>query len=187
MADVRAHRRQAREQYKPSKLKVLLIAEAPPSDDARYFYFDDVPHHDGLFVELMKVMYADDFMSYVGNRRPAGKRDWLRRFQEDGYWLLDAAEEPLDGAPKGGPSRVRFLVAKSDLLERLEELSGQGYVSAKTRFILIKATVYDAFFGLLAAHGYSVIDRRIPFPGSGQQGRFRKPFGEALDPLRARR
>ena len=187
MSEFEVRRRRARERYKPTQLTVLFIAEAPPSNSARYFYFDDVPDQDGLFVDLLKAVYGDDFKPYVGNRRPAEKRNWLTRLQEDGYWLLDCSEQPLDGAAAGGTSRVRSLEARSDLVERLRELLGEGYVSDETPVILIKATVYDAFFGRLAALGYNVIDKRIPFPGSGQQARFRKLFGEALGIARVRR
>lgn len=187
MSEFEARRRRARERYKPTKLAVLFIAEAPPSSSSRYFYFDDVPDHDGLFVELLKAVYGDDFRSYVGNRRPAEKSSWLSRLQDDGFWLLDSTDKPLDGAPVGGKSRVRLLQARSDLPERLRELSVQGYLSANTPLILIKATVYDAFFASLAGLGYNIIDKRIPFPGSGQQARFRKLFGEALDLAQVRR
>lgn len=173
------NRRVARNRFKPVELEFLFVAEAPPVDDTRYFYFEDVPTQDGLFVELMKVLYGGSFDSYVGARTPEEKRQWLTRFQADGCWLLDAYDDPMTGAPSGGPTRVNWLGDRSDLPKRLHDLSVDGYISKDTPIILIKVTVYDALFQQLTNH-YNVIDKRIPFPGSGQQALFRELLREAL-------
>src|SRR5437867_2723215 len=44
----RARREQASRRYKPRHIKILLVAEAPPSALDRYFYFEDVAEHDSL-------------------------------------------------------------------------------------------------------------------------------------------
>jgi ABC-type histidine transport system ATPase subunit len=59
------------------------------------------------------------------------------------------------------------------LLERIVEL-------APERIILIKADVYDTAYLALAAAGLPVSAVRVPFPSSGQQGKFRVAFGRAL-------
>ncbi len=172
-------RREARNHFKPSVLDTLFVAEAPPSDDRRYFYFEDVVTQDGLFIELMKFFYGDAFESYVGARTPEKKYQWLARFQADGLWLLDAYDEPMIGAPSSGPRRASWLEDRSDLSERLHNLSRDGYISNDTPIILIKVTVYDALFQELTNH-YNVIDKRIPFPGSGQQASFHDLLRDAL-------
>jgi hypothetical protein len=48
------------------------------------------------------------------------------------------------------------------------------------RIILIKTTVFDAAYGALKSSGLPVVNRRIPFPSTGQQKRFREQFAEAL-------
>jgi hypothetical protein len=50
-ARLRARRRreQAARKYRPASVKLLLVAEAPPSSLNRYFYFDVVAKHDSLF------------------------------------------------------------------------------------------------------------------------------------------
>jgi hypothetical protein len=49
--------------------------------------------------------------------------------------------------------------------------------------ILIKAPVFDAAFARLKRAGLSVVDARIPFPGSGHQVEFEQAMGEALDSI----
>ena len=46
--------------------------------------------------------------------------------------------------------------------------------------ILIKAPVYDAAFAPLRDAGLTVVDVKVPFPGSGQQKRFEEQFALAL-------
>jgi hypothetical protein len=47
------------------------------------------------------------------------------------------------------------------------------------KIILIKATVYDAAYRPLRDAGFLVVEVRVPFPGSGQQSRFREAFRTA--------
>ncbi len=172
MTGARERRKLAREAYKPDRLACLLVAEAPPNDDRRYFYFEDVPDKDGLFIEVTKALFPD-FAGYVGARTPEKKRLWLRRLKERGFWLLDAMEDPLRGRS--------WASAHSDLLARLEALRGDALLNPATPIILIKANVFDELYGLLIRDGYTrVAGQRIPFPGSGQQKRFRQSFKDAL-------
>jgi len=53
--------------------------------------------------------------------------------------------------------------------------------------ITIKANVWQRTQRPLRAAGLCVVDRRIPFPGSGQQLRFLKTMGAALDSIGWRR
>ena len=47
----------AREKYLPNKIKLLFVAESPPEDVKRFFYFEDVPEQDSLFIQTMRVLY----------------------------------------------------------------------------------------------------------------------------------
>ena len=42
-------RARAAKKYRPASVKLLLVAEAPPSALDRYFYFEVVPTQDSLF------------------------------------------------------------------------------------------------------------------------------------------
>ena len=87
----------ARNRYRPSLLRTLLIAEAPPSDIDRYFYFEDVPRQDSLFLEVMGVLYPDDKASYLASKRdPELKAALLEMFASDGFWLMHISELPQE-------------------------------------------------------------------------------------------
>lgn len=93
------------------------------------------------------------------------KEGWLERLQQAGVFLVDVAEEPAGADALA--SHVSGLVERCHLLRPVH-------------VILIKATVYDAAFLPLRRAGVPVVDKRIPFPGSGQQTRFVVAFREAL-------
>lgn len=161
---------QSRNKYKPKAIRVLIIAEAPPCALDRFFYFEDVKKQDSLFLEIMAILYPDQKEQYLSSGRETGlKQDLLQRFQSDGYWLLDLCEIPTSIVD--GPSHAHV----QSLLKKLEKL-----VNKNIPIILIKSNVFDACFEALKANGYNVINERLPFPGSGQQGKFREGFRRAL-------
>ena len=163
----------ARNKYKPRDLKVLLVAEAPPCDLDRYFYFEDVKKQDSLFLEIMGVLYPEQKAAYMKAKRATDlKEELLREFQSDGYWLMDLSEIPHELMGE------QAAYSLPSLLQRAKK-----YAVADTRIILIKANVFDACYEPLKAAGYDVSSERIPFPGSGQQGVFREKFANALNGL----
>jgi hypothetical protein len=46
----------AAKQYQPSRVRLLLVAQAPPDADDRYFYFLDVAQHDWLFRAVARAI-----------------------------------------------------------------------------------------------------------------------------------
>jgi hypothetical protein len=160
----------ARNKYKPSEVTTLLIAESPPCNPERFFYFEDVRTHDSLFLEIMGVIYPELKAAYLKSKRdPELKAELLETFQADGYLLIDLSEVPQE---LSGQSDDACL---PNLLARVNKLA-----TAKTRVVLIKANVYDCAYPALKEAGYNVSAERLPFPGSGQQLVFRKGFRRAL-------
>lgn len=90
-----------RESYRPSEIKTLIIGEAPPNGGTRFFYHDDVPQHDNLFLAVMGVLYPTETLLYKINRTPKEKKKLLERFKTDGFYLMDLFPMPLDQKPKG--------------------------------------------------------------------------------------
>ena len=156
---VRLRRHAAAERYRPATVRLLLVAEAPPRAEERYFYFTDVSSHDSLFRYVVKGLYG------VTPDR-TNKTEMLGRLASDGVFLIDLSEEPEGVSNLAG--------AVPGLIERCRALEPGA-------IILIKTKVYDAAFRHLRAAGLPVVDRRIPFPGSGQQQRFEVAFAHALD------
>ena len=87
-ADIRFIRNRyakARNKYKPRQVNVLLIAEGPPNNLDRYFYFEEVKTHDSLFLEIMGILYPEQKKRYLASRRDSLlKEDLLEAFKEDG-------------------------------------------------------------------------------------------------------
>jgi len=170
---LKARYTRAQNKYKPARIRVLLLAEAPPCSLERYFYFEDVPTQDSLFLEIMGVLYPDGKKRYLASGRDAElKEELLQTFKEDGYWLMDVSEIPTSLTKESLQSFI------PDLLGRL-----QKHIERSTPIILIKASVYDACYEALKAEGYNVSRERLPFPGSGQQKVFREKFSQVLDTL----
>lgn len=157
------HRRErAARKYRPSKVRLLLVAEAPPgvkpNEPERYFYFENVGRHDDLFRYVVKgVLEIEPTRS--------GKGVLLSELREEGVFLIDLKRDPVDGSSLDA--------CVPDLVGRCKRLNPD-------RIILIKTNVYDVAFSALRDANLPVVDERIPFPGSGQQKRFEKAFASAL-------
>src|SRR5438445_10677679 len=83
----------ARRKYRPRKVRLLLIAESPPSSGG-FFYFPRTIGKDHLFRETMKAL--DLWPKNEPMRKGVDKRSMLRRFQSMGLYLLDTCEFPVD-------------------------------------------------------------------------------------------
>ena len=105
----------ARNKYRPDHIELLFIAEAPPANDSRrFFYFVPVDIGDTLFLEMMKVLYPKKakFVEYDGNGKPGfnakqvrnRKAEFLEKFKRDGFYLIDAVDEPM---PKNATTKMK--------------------------------------------------------------------------------
>lgn len=164
----------AQTRWRPGEIRCLLIAEAPPNNPNRYFYYPDVRNHDHLFLGVMQALYPESKQRYVAEGRPTAlKEALLAQFQADGFFLIDLVEIPLTlfaATPKS---------ALPSLLTRLEQT-----ISRETPVIIIKTSVFDICYKPLVTAGYThVAPDRIPFPGSGNQTRFQSGFSQALSRL----
>lgn len=157
----RERRKAAALRYQPERVELLLVAEAPPSNLDRYFYFEDVTEQDSLFRYVARAVLSLEPLR-------ANKGQLLSGLKEAGVFLIDLKTDPIvEGNRADLPGRV------ADLLVRCQAL-------APRRIILIKANVYDLAFSALRTAGLPVVDVRVPFPGSGRQREFQVQFAEAL-------
>lgn len=158
-AEVRQRRAAAAERYRPDKVRLLLVAQAPPAADDRYFYFTGVSSHDALFWSVARAILPHT--EPTRDIKPA----LLTQLRGRGVFLIDLKPDPVDGSPL-----APYVPA---LLARIAEL-------APERIILIKADVFDTAYPALAAAGLPVSRVRVPFPSFGQQKAFAAAFGRAL-------
>ena len=154
----RARRQREARKYKPSSIDLLLVAEAPPQELSRYFYFEEVTVQDSLFRYV-----AREVLGVEPTR--ANKAELLVQLRDRGVFLIDLKPDPEDGSP--------LTDYVSELVRRCQELR-------PAKIILIKVTLYDVAYASLARAELPVVNERIPFPGSGRQHEFELAFRRSL-------
>jgi putative transcriptional regulator len=150
---------QLHKKYRPKKVRVLFVGEAPPAGGT-FFYAGNSQ----AYRELKKALE-----SHLGN--PA---NFLLAFKERGYFLDDLTMEPMN--PAGGRKRGKALTPEVQLLaERMAEYRPELVVSLLKR---ICPYVADAMSraGLDPGEQHRVVS----FPGNGQQAIFRGEIAELL-------
>jgi hypothetical protein len=171
---------QATLRYKPAIVRILFIAEAPPAfRHNRLFYFEDLRDGDTLFLEMMKTLYGSA-VGFTENGFSSGssaegirsrKSGLLARFMRDGYFLIDASEEPM---PDGASSSQKLALLRSSvprLIVRLKEFA----IDKNTPIVLIGGVTYSACAPSLLNLGFHVMNEAmIDHPARGGQLRFRK-------------
>jgi hypothetical protein len=179
--------KRAMDRYQPDPLRLLFIAEAPPAYKVnRLFYFHDVQTGDALFLEMMKVIYgaAIGFTEDGGFSTSMSAKDvrkhkahLLDRFMADGFFLIDASEQPM---PENATASVKLALLRRSLpglkIRLKDLLEGRGIP-----IVLIGGVTYEACFNPLKDEGYHVINQEmINHPARGGQLLFRKKLRETL-------
>jgi len=166
--------------YKPATVRVLFIAEAPPAFRFnRLFYFEDLRDGDTLFLEMMKTLYGSavgftekGFSSGSSAERiRSRKSELLARFMREGYFLIDASEEPM---PDRASSSQKLALLRASVPRLIVRLKGFA-VDKNTPIVLIGGVTYSACAQSLMNLGFNVINEAmIDHPARGGQLRFRQ-------------
>ena len=158
-------RRRAAAKYRPSRVRLLLVAEAPPCTPGRHFYFDHVDPHDWLFRYVWEGLTA-------AKPDRTRKAEHLAALRDAGVFMIELHEESISE-----PSLADLRPKVPGLVERAAALKPE-------HIVLIKSVVHDAAFEALKAARLPVIDERLPFPASGQQKKFLEGFRRAVKGLK---
>jgi hypothetical protein len=172
--------------YKPATIRLLFIAEAPPAFRFnRLFYFDNLRDGDTLFLEMMKTLYGPA-VGYTQDGFTAGssaagirsrKSELLTRFMHEGYFLIDASEEPMPDGASSSQKLARLRASVPRLIARLKEFA----VDKETPIVLIGGVTYSACAETLSNAGFNVMnDAMIDHPARGGQRRFREKLRKTL-------
>jgi len=162
-----------REIYKPREIKCLLIAESPPrSGNKRFFYNPDQEEYDFLFKSVMKVIFSN----FKNNYRRGQKHEYLQRFKEQGFYLIDAVDTPINDLDDCDRNQI----IRENLKNKIKEI--EGLISKDTPIILIKKNVFEIFYTELKKRGFNVVhSEHIPFPSSWCQRKFKEKFKLCLE------
>lgn len=154
--------------HKPNPVKVLWILESPPkSDPPTYFYRPELTRYDGLYREVMKSL---------GINPTDPKTKGLKEFRKLGHFLIDITKCPVDKDNSH---------LKPSMFENCFDIFTKEVIYLNPENILIiKSPNYDLINNRLKEMEFGdriINDEPIPYPGSGQQVRFRKAVALYLE------
>lgn len=168
-----------RQKYRPDHIRYLLIAESPPPDDfaggSRHFYRKESREDDRLFSNTMRALYPE-MADLPEAELQKDKEKWLRRFQADGWYMIESVEKSIPHAVKK-PERQRLIRENLPrLLERVRRLAGP-----ETKIILIKSNVFDVASQPLRDAGFNVLNKKLlDYPGHFNQAAYRSKLSEMV-------
>lgn len=158
---------QLRNKYIPKELKIIFIAESPPKS-GKYFYDPSGETTEPLFSYMMKC---------VLNFKPKTKEEGLRKFCEQGYFLVDATYIPVNGLSNDKRNKI----IEENYLELVKDL--KKIINEKDiKIILIKKNVCRLLENQLLRDGFKVINKKIliPFPSRQWQNEFCKKVKQVI-------
>ena len=157
----------AREKYRPQKVKLIFIAEAPPCTEGQFFYFNDVQKGDSLFLHIIRAVFPD-LEEWETKLIRAKKEELLFRFRDAGYFLEDSVPQTIGKGTKPKEKQAIIIKNQAGLINRIEPYK------EKSKLILLSSLVFKLNYTILKNNGFTILnDFMIPFPGSGQQGKFK--------------
>jgi hypothetical protein len=158
----------AREKYRPDRIRLLLVAESPPSSGG-YFYFRKTIGKDHLFRETMKALELWPQSQKMG--KGIDKTPYLDQFMTRKFFLIDTCKNPVDKLPQ----RAKLM----QIAKKASILAGRVHDLDPEKIIIIKKTVFGPVRKALMAAGLAdriLNEMPIPFPSHGHQSRFQIEF-----------
>jgi hypothetical protein len=163
-----------RQQYRPSNIRFLLIAESPPpapeiQSSRQFYYTDRIRKDDRLFTNTIRALYPETADLKEEDLEQA-KETWLQRFKADGFYMIEALPESQVHEVTKKQRQDRITKALPWLLEKVKGLAGPT-----TGIILIKSNVYDKAAAALREAGFNVLNAElVDYPGHFNQRAYRE-------------
>ena len=159
------------------------MAESPPkSEDKRFFYNPHQVKYDFLFKSIMEVLFPDFKNNYQRVQKQKHKylqklkREYLQKFKEQGFYLIDAIDTPINDRNQ----KERNKIIRENLKNKIKGIG--ELISKDTPIILIKKNVFEILYPELKKRGFNVVHSEyIPFPSSGHQREFKEKFKLCLE------
>lgn len=165
---------EVRRTYRPDNIKLLLIAESPPpppsvQSSRQFYYADRIRRDDRLFTNTIWALYPET-EGMPEKELEEHKEEWLKRFQGDGFYMIEALEDSQEHevTKKQRQSRIHDVLPR--LIERVKELVEPG-----TKIVLIKSNVFDVAAEPLRQAGFNVLNTElVDYPGHFNQKAYRQ-------------
>lgn len=169
-----------RKTYLPKHISLLFIAESPPppaeiQSSRQFYYTDRIRKDDRLFINTIRALYPET-IDTPEKELEVQKEQWLRRFQSDGYYMIEALEDSQEHEVTKQDRQAKIHAALPRLLQRVKELATPG-----TRIILIKSNVFDVAAAPLREAGYHVLNTElVDYPGRFNQKAYREKLAALI-------
>jgi hypothetical protein len=169
-----------REKYRPEHISYLFIAESPPpapdiQSSRQFYYADRIRKDDRLFVNTIKAIYPQT-AEIPEAELEAEKEQWLRRFQQDGFYMIEALEDSQEHEVTKKQRQARIQAVVPRLIERVGKLA-----AGDTKIILIKSNVFDVAATPLRDAGFNVLNTElVDYPGHFNQRAYREKLAGLL-------
>lgn len=153
-----------RHRYRPTVVRLLLVGESPPDPREkarRYFYAPTLSQYDNLYRGVTMALYGGsdgfDMRAKVAN---------LEQLRDDGVWLIDAVEVPVNARTKSERRRA--------ILDSVGSLVTRCAAIAPTLGVIVcHGPVYAAAADNLRRGGVPVLhDVPLPFPLGNTRAEF---------------
>lgn len=164
----------ARKRFRPQHIKVLMIAESQPPEagieSSRQFYrVGHIYKEDRLFINTVRALYPET-MEIDQRTLQEQKEQWLKRFQNDGWYMTEALETSLAHEVTKKQRQELIRQALPRLLERIKDLADKN-----TTIILVKSNVFDVAAQPLREAGFTVLNTELlDYPGRFNQKAYRE-------------
>jgi hypothetical protein len=161
-----------REQYRPKRVRLLLVGESVPDPrdlELRFFYAPKLSQHDNLFRGVVLGIYAQRF-----RRGSAGqsKASWLMRLRDDGVFLVDAVPHPVN-TRKGS-------VRRHELREHVDDAIAAIAAPRPMGIVICHKPTYEVLAPPIRRAGLPLLhDDALKFP----IGNWREDFANSLSAL----
>lgn len=159
---------------------MLLIAESPPPAadvaSSRHFYRTGKNYpEDRLFVNTIRALYPET-LDISQSELATQKDQWLRRFQHDGWYMIEALEESQKHEVTKQQRQERIRNALPRLIERVQKLA-----QSDTKIILIKSNVFEVATEPLRSAGFTVLNTElVDYPGRFNQKAYREKLSKLV-------
>lgn len=154
---------QLREQWRPTPVRLLLIAESAPdpgSAERRFFYAPTLTKDDNLYRGVVKAMYGRSPGSAGDPKRP-----YLEQLRRDGVYLIDLCPSPVN--------RLSSRDRRAAHREHVPQLVEQAAALEPEGVIVCHGPTFKAANKALRAAGLRVLhDTPIPFPLGNWRAQF---------------
>ncbi|HEX4662580.1 MAG TPA: hypothetical protein VH144_03105 [Candidatus Saccharimonadales bacterium] len=171
---------ETRKLYRPPHIKILLIAESPPPaaeiQSSRQFYRTDrVRTDDRLFINTIRALYPETLEISEADLETS-KESWLRRFQTDGWYMIEALEVSQRHSVTKRERQEKIRTTLPRLIERIHALA-----TPDTKIILIKSNVFDVATEPLQQAGFTILNTElVDYPGQFNQRDYRQKLANLM-------